>query len=77
MCLGIPVPVVKMLEGGYAEVSIGDVTKKVNVSMVDAVEGDYVILHAGFAISVVSAEEAQKTYKMLEEIENGREMMFF
>jgi len=77
MCLGIPVPIVKMIDQYYAEVKIGDVSKKINISMVDAVVGDFVILHAGFAISVVSPEEAEKTYKMLESIENGSEMMFF
>lgn len=77
MCLGIPVPIVKMIDQYYAEVKIGDVSKKINVSMVDAAVGDFVILHAGFAISVVSPEEAEKTYKMLESIENGSEMMFF
>lgn len=77
MCLGIPVPIVKLIDQYYAEVKIGDVSKKINVSMVDAKVGDFVILHAGFAISVVSPEEAEKTYKMLESIENGNEMMFF
>ena len=78
MCLGIPVPILKIIDKDYAEVGIGSVTKKINVSMVDgATVGNFVILHAGFAISVVSPEEAEITYKMLESIENGSELMFF
>lgn len=75
MCLGIPVPVVKVLEGGFAEVKIGDTLKKINIAMVpEAVEGDYLVLHAGFAITKISAEEAEKTYRMLEEIEQGKKI---
>ncbi|HOD41716.1 MAG TPA: HypC/HybG/HupF family hydrogenase formation chaperone [Candidatus Wallbacteria bacterium] len=40
----------------------------------DARVGDYLVLHAGFAITIISAEEAEKTYQMLEEIENGKEI---
>ncbi len=72
MCLGIPVPVVSIIGGGFAEVKIGDTLKKINIAMVpDALAGDYLVLHAGFAITKISAEEAEKTYKMLEEIEAG------
>ena len=75
MCLGIPVPVTKILEGGFAEVKIGDTEKKINIAMVpDARVGDYLVLHAGFAITIISAEEAEKTYQMLEEIEHGKEI---
>jgi len=76
MCLGIPVPIVKLIDQCYAEVKIGAVSKKINVSMVEgAAVGDFVILHAGFAISIISPEEAEKTYKMLESIEKGNEII--
>lgn len=78
MCLGIPVEVVRMMENNMAEVRIGDTSKIVNVSMVeDLAIGEFVILHAGFAVARVSAEEAGITYRMLESIENGKELMFF
>jgi len=60
MCLGYPGKVVE-INGCYAKVDFGGVVKdNVLISFVDAKVGDYVIVHAGFAIQVVSEEEAKK-----------------
>jgi hydrogenase expression/formation protein HypC len=48
----------------------GGIIKLVNLAYVpEAVVGDYVLVHAGFAIATVDAEEAIKTLRYLEEIE--------
>jgi len=59
---------VKSIEGNMATVDYGGVTRKANVSLVDARVGDYVIVHAGYAIEVLDKEEAEKTLELFREM---------
>jgi hydrogenase expression/formation protein HypC len=69
MCLAIPAEVVETLEDDLAVVETGGVKKKISVSLVDEVRvGDYVLVHAGFAIEVVDEQEAKKTMELFEEL---------
>jgi len=67
MCLAIPMVVVERDEfGGVAE--IDGVKRQVSMMYVPEAEvGDYVLVHAGFAIGRVDAEEAAKTLELLRE----------
>jgi len=68
MCLAIPAKVVN-LEGDKAQVNFGgDVLREVNVALVDVKVGDYVLVHAGYAIQVLSEEEAQETLRLWDEL---------
>jgi hydrogenase expression/formation protein HypC len=68
MCLAIPMKVEK-IEDNYAIVSLGNVKRKVNISLIENVKkGDYLIIHAGFAIEKLDREEAKKTLNILREI---------
>jgi len=67
MCLAVPGKILSV-EGKDADVDFGGVTRKVNVSLVKAGVGEYVIIHAGFAIQVVDQEEAEETIKIWEEM---------
>jgi hydrogenase expression/formation protein HypC len=67
MCLAVPGKILS-IEGKDADVDFGGVTRKVNVSLVKADVGEYVIIHAGFAIQVVDREEAEETIKIWEEM---------
>tara|TARA_R110000744_G_scaffold9421_5_gene30166 strand:+ start:1346 stop:1621 length:276 start_codon:yes stop_codon:yes gene_type:complete len=74
MCLAIPGKI-KSIEMQYdgmvrmAKVSFGGITKEASLEMLpDADVDDYVLVHVGVAISKVNEEEAQKTFKYLEEI---------
>lgn len=68
MCLAIPMKVEK-IEGEFAIVSTGKNKRKVNISFVKNVKiGDYLIVHAGFAIEKLDREEAKKTLEIIEEI---------
>ena len=67
MCLAVPGKILS-IEGKDADVDFGGVTRKVNVSLVVANVGEYVIIHAGFAIQVVDREEAEETIKIWEEM---------
>jgi hydrogenase expression/formation protein HypC len=68
MCLAIPT-LIKSLDDQQAEVEIGGVTRKISVIMTpEAQVGDYVIVHTGFALSVLDKEEAEETLRILAEM---------
>ncbi len=51
-----------------AKVDFGGVMREVDVSLVNPKVGDYVIVHAGFAIQILDEEEARKTLELWDEI---------
>lgn len=71
MCLSIPVRIVE-IEGDTARVSAGGTIFTAGMQLVqDANPGDYVLLHAGFAIQKISDEEASEILSLLDEIEDS------
>ena len=69
MCLAIPAKVVEMNDNGLGQVETGGLRRQVNLRLVPEVKlGQYVLLHAGYAISTVSEEEAQETLDLLEQM---------
>ena len=68
MCLAIPALVTR-LDGGKAQVDFGEgVLRDVNMTLVDAKVGDYVLVHAGYAIQTVDKEDALETLALWKEI---------
>ena len=68
MCLAVPGEIV-VLEGAIGKVDFGSgVIRDVNMSMLEVAVGDFVIVHAGFAIQKMDEEEAKKTLKLFEEL---------
>jgi hydrogenase expression/formation protein HypC len=68
MCLGIPAKVVEMEESGIGKVDYLGTKVKANLTLLEDVKiGDWVIIHAGFAISQLNEEEAQETLQLLRE----------
>jgi len=68
MCLAIPARVLKR-KGSIAKVDFGDGTaREVNVSLVDVKVGEYVIVHAGFAIQVLDKKSAEETIRLWDEM---------
>ena len=68
MCLAIPA-LIKSIENNEGEVEIGGVIRRVSFWLTpEARVGDYVLLHTGYAISVIDEEEAKETLSLLEEI---------
>ncbi|MBU0701939.1 HypC/HybG/HupF family hydrogenase formation chaperone [bacterium] len=68
MCLGIPVKIMKISDS-LADVEIGGVRRQASLALVDDVGvGDFVILHAGFAIQRVDEDDAKETLRLLKEI---------
>ncbi|MBI5576826.1 MAG: HypC/HybG/HupF family hydrogenase formation chaperone [Deltaproteobacteria bacterium] len=71
MCLGVPVRVMS-ISGTSATAEVGGARREISVMLLEDVrEGDWVILHAGFAISKLSPEEAEKTLQYLREIRDA------
>lgn len=65
MCLAVPMKV-DQVEGSRGRVSAPGVRLEVGLDLVEGVRpGDYVIVHAGYAISVLSPEEAAETLEIL------------
>lgn len=78
MCLGVPGKILEIYEKQglrMAKVDFSGVTREACLEPVpEAAEGDYVIIHVGFAISLLSEEEAQESIALLREIlEAGQE----
>jgi len=68
MCLAIPAKVVSVKEDN-ARVDFGEgVLREVNVALVKARVGDYVLVHAGYAIQVLDEKEAEETIRLWNEI---------
>jgi hydrogenase expression/formation protein HypC len=72
MCLAVPARILKIKNNRAVVDSLG-VKKEVDVTLVpDAVKGDYVIVHAGFAIQIVEEKEALGTQDYWREWLNGQ-----
>jgi hydrogenase expression/formation protein HypC len=76
MCLGIPGQIVSIIDAddALAMVEIGGVRRPINISFVlddrpaDACVGEWVLVHVGFAMSRIDAEEAAETLRILEQL---------
>ncbi len=72
MCLAIPGRIVEIYEEKglrMGKLDFGGTIRKCCLQYIpDAAVGDYALVHVGFAISTVDAEEAARTYKLLEEM---------
>ncbi len=74
MCLGIPVKVLEV-DGQTAVVEIGGARRDVSLLLLEDVRpGDWVILHAGFAIQKMNEDEAEKTLALLRELPGAAEI---
>ena len=72
MCLAIPGKIIEIQQQAdlrTARVQFGGIVRQVSLDFVpEAGLGDYVMVHVGFAISRVDAVEADRTYKLLQEM---------
>ena len=74
MCLAVPGQVVEILDAGdiafrRAKVDFGGIRKEVNLAYTPEAEvGKYVLVHVGFAISVIDEAEAQRVFEYLKQM---------
>ncbi len=72
MCLAVPHRIVRV-DGNEAIAEIGSIKKKVRLDLLEDVRiGDYVLIHAGFAIEKLSVEEAEDILDAWKEIEEAQ-----
>jgi hydrogenase expression/formation protein HypC len=68
MCLAVPAKIIDR-QDLMATVDVNGVTRKISMMMLpEAQVGDYVLIHAGFAIQTVDEEEARRTIELLKEL---------
>jgi len=71
MCLAVPAKI-KNIDKKQALVDFGGVQKRISLGILDGVKiGDYVLIHAGFAIGKVDKTDAMDTLKALKELEEA------
>lgn len=69
MCLAIPTQITEIDEQQMATVTLGGVERRISLVMTpEAQVGDYVLVHTGYAISVLSPEEAQASLEVFAEL---------
>ena len=77
MCLGIPALIIKIDDAAkkLATVDVSGIKRQVNITCivsedhpVESCVGDWVLLHVGFAMSIIDAHEAAETLKVLTEL---------
>jgi len=79
MCLAVPGKVIELYKAGglkMANVDFGGVVREACLEYLPKVEiGQYVIIHVGFAISLLDEDEAQETLKLLQEITDAEKKL--
>lgn len=74
MCLAIPGKIVSIDRSEpdltMAKVDFSGIVKSICIQWVDVAEGDYILAHAGMAISVVNAQEAEETLEDLKKLQH-------
>ncbi len=72
MCLGVPGKIVEIYEAGglqMGKVDFGGVTREACLAYVpEAQVGDYTIIHVGFALNIISEDDAKETLELLRQI---------
>jgi hydrogenase expression/formation protein HypC len=69
MCLAVPVRITAMNDDQTARVTLNNVERTISLIMTpEARLGDYVLVHTGYAISVLDPEEAEDTLQLLDEM---------
>ncbi|HAT1868338.1 TPA: HypC/HybG/HupF family hydrogenase formation chaperone [Legionella pneumophila] len=65
MCLALPAQIDQVLEDNKAIVNLGGISKEISTVLLDQVsKGEYVIIHAGFALTKLDESEANKTLSL-------------
>jgi hydrogenase expression/formation protein HypC len=75
MCLGVPMRVVS-IDGDDAVAEIDGVKREASLMLLgeEVLVGDFVIIHAGFAISKLDEEEARETLRLMREVFKAEDM---
>jgi hydrogenase expression/formation protein HypC len=65
MCLALPAQITQILDNDRAIINLGGITKEISIAFLDEIaEGDYVIIHVGYALTRLDEQEAKKTLSL-------------
>jgi hydrogenase expression/formation protein HypC len=67
MCLAVPGKIISV-SGDVGDIDFGGVVRQANLTMVEAKVGDWVVVHAGFAIETMDEDEAMKTLELWRDV---------
>lgn len=68
MCLAVPMKIIR-IDGDFALAEAGKIRQRASIQMLPRVEiGDYILIHAGFAIEKLDPRKAEETLRMFDEI---------
>jgi hydrogenase expression/formation protein HypC len=69
MCIAVPMKVLKV-DGDFGDAELGGIIKEVSIILIDDVKvGDYVLVHAGYAIQKIDENEALETISFLKKLD--------
>lgn len=69
MCLAVPGEIVSLESNGHALVDMSGVRRDISIRLTPGAQiGDYVLIHAGFAIQIIDATEADETLRLIDEL---------
>lgn len=70
MCLAVPGKIIELHDGAQATIDMMGTRRDISIRLTpDAQPGDYVLVHAGFAIQAIDAEEAARSEELFRELE--------
>mgnify|MGYP006282772411 FL=1 len=76
MCLAVPAQVVRLIDTAWCVVDLGGIKKEVSTALVDDVaEGEYLLIHVGYALGKLDAAAAEETLALLELQAEAREAL--
>jgi len=74
MCLAVPMQLVEK-EGAEGTVELGGVRRKISLALCEEAQvGDHVLIHAGYAIAKIDADEARETLELLAQMGESAEL---
>ena len=69
MCIAVPMKVLKV-NGDFGDAELGGIIKEVSIILIDNVKvGDYILVHAGYAIQKIDENEALETISFLKKLD--------
>jgi len=73
MCLAMPAQITEIFEADRAMINLGGITKEISTVLLDEVTlGDYVIIHAGYALTRLNEDQAKKTLSVFAQMFEGK-----
>lgn len=74
MCLGVPAKIIKVMDNNVAMVDVDDNELEISILLIpEVIIGQYVLVHAGFAMQVIDEESAQESMALIQEMLKIRE----